>query len=242
MYRTLPYLALFAATVLLQVFLFDNLSISIYLNPLVYIVFIALLPLDTPPAAVLGAGLALGVTMDFAMGAAGINTIATLLIAFLRPTLAGMICGRDNVREGGIPLAAALWTAVRWPLLTLLLSFTALGAVGIPAIFVVRGFLLSFAVSSFVRIFGGAGAILAFFAFGFTGLISLPVLFLLGVQGLLAAMALAGRVLVGGKSYPSHPNRAFWVRSGLCAAALAFSAALECWAVPALLASVADLF
>lgn len=37
MYRTLPYLGLFAATVLLQVFLFDNLSISVYLNPLVYI-------------------------------------------------------------------------------------------------------------------------------------------------------------------------------------------------------------
>ena len=103
MYRTLPYLGLFAAVALLQVFLFDNLTISIYLNPLVYIVFIALLPLDTPPAAVLGAGLALGVTMDFAMGAAGINTIATLLIA-----LAGMICGRDNVREGGIPSSARL--------------------------------------------------------------------------------------------------------------------------------------
>ena len=86
MYRTLPYLGLFAAAALLQVFLFDNLTISIYLNPLVYIVFIALLPLDTPPAAVLGAGLALGVTMDFA----------------------GMICGRDNVREGGIPSSARL--------------------------------------------------------------------------------------------------------------------------------------
>ena len=79
MHRTLPYLGLFAAAVLLQVFLFDNLSISIYLNPLVYIVFIALLPLDTLPVAVLGAGLVLGVTMDCVMGAAGINTIATLL-------------------------------------------------------------------------------------------------------------------------------------------------------------------
>ncbi|WP_290540644.1 rod shape-determining protein MreD [Alistipes sp.] len=108
MYRTLPYLGLFATAVLLQVFLFDNLAISIYLNPLVYIVFIALLPLDTPPAAILGAGLVLGVTMDFAMGAAGINTIATLLIAFLYPTLAGMTCGRDNVREGGIPSSERL--------------------------------------------------------------------------------------------------------------------------------------
>ena len=35
MYRTLPYFGLFAAAVLLQVFLFDNLSISVYFNPLV---------------------------------------------------------------------------------------------------------------------------------------------------------------------------------------------------------------
>ena len=96
MYRTLPYFGLFAAAVLLQVFLFDNLSISVYFNPLVYIVFIALLPLETLPVAVLGAGLALGVTMDCVMGAAGINTIATLLIAFLRPTLIGMLYGREN--------------------------------------------------------------------------------------------------------------------------------------------------
>ena len=89
MHRTLPYLALFAVVVLLQVFLFDNLSISIYLNPLVYVAFIALLPLDTPPIVLLLSGLATGVTMDLAMGAAGVNTIATLLIAFTRPTLLG---------------------------------------------------------------------------------------------------------------------------------------------------------
>ena len=103
MYRTIPYIGLFAAVVLLQVFLFDNLSISIYLNPLVYVVFIALLPLDAQPVTLLGSGLLLGITMDCAMGAAGINTIATLPIAFFRPSLAEMICGRENVREGGIP-------------------------------------------------------------------------------------------------------------------------------------------
>ena len=99
MYRTLPYFGLFAAAVLLQIFLFDNLSISVYFNPLVYIVFIALLPLETLPVAVLGAGLALGVTMDCVMGAAGINT-------FLRPTLIGMLYGRENAREGGVPSSA----------------------------------------------------------------------------------------------------------------------------------------
>ena len=103
MHRTLPYLALFAVVVLLQVFLFDNLSISIYLNPLVYVAFIALLPLDTPPIVLLLSALATGVTMDLAMGAAGVNTIATLLIAFARPTLLGLLYPRDDIREGGIP-------------------------------------------------------------------------------------------------------------------------------------------
>lgn len=103
MYRTLPYLALLIVTVLLQLFLFDNLAISIYLNPLIYIAFLALLPLDTPHVALLGAGLVLGVIMDYAMGAAGINTIATLLVAFLRPMLVNLLYGHDNAREGGIP-------------------------------------------------------------------------------------------------------------------------------------------
>ena len=102
MHRTLPYLALFAVVVLLQVFLFDNLSISIYLNPLVYVAFIVLLL----------SGLATGVTMDLAMGAAGVNTIATLLIAFARPTLLGLLYPRDDIREGGIPSTGRLGNRV----------------------------------------------------------------------------------------------------------------------------------
>ena len=103
MHKTLPYLALFAVVVLLQVFLFDNLSISIYLNPLVYVAFIALLPLDTPPVVLLLSGLATGVTMDLAMGAAGVNTIATLL---------GLLYSRDDIREGGIPSTGRLGNRV----------------------------------------------------------------------------------------------------------------------------------
>ena len=112
MYRILTYSALFAATLLFQVFLFDNLSISIYFNPLVYVAFVALLPLDAKPVVVLLAGLASGVAMDFAMGAAGINTIATVLVAFLRPTILGMLYGRDDVREEGVPSPERLGTRV----------------------------------------------------------------------------------------------------------------------------------
>ena len=43
MYRTLQYAILFVVLVLLQVFLFSRIGISIYVHPLVYIAFILLL-------------------------------------------------------------------------------------------------------------------------------------------------------------------------------------------------------
>ena len=135
-------------------------------------------------------------------------------------------------------LLSVLWESVRWPLFAFLMGFTALGVLGIPTLFAVRGFLLSFAVSSFVRMFGGTGGILAFFAFGITGLAAVPALFVLGFAG---ARELAGRALSGKKGvFPF--GRAYWVRCALCAGAVALSAVLEYWAVPALLCSVAGLF
>ena len=71
MYRTVPYIVLFLILALLQIFLFDNLSISIYLCPLVYIGFIVLLPIDAPPVAVLFLALSMSVAMDWAMGGSG---------------------------------------------------------------------------------------------------------------------------------------------------------------------------
>lgn len=103
MARTIAYMLLFLSTAALQLCLFDNLAVSIYLDPLVYVVFIALLPLDMPAVALLGLGLATGVAMDFMMGGAGINTAATLPVAFMRPGLLRMLYRRDDLRDGGIP-------------------------------------------------------------------------------------------------------------------------------------------
>ena len=108
MYRTVPYIVLFLILALLQIFLFDNLSISIYLCPLVYIGFIVLLPIDAPPVAVLFPALSMSVAMDWAMGAAGINTIATLPVAMLRRPLLQSVCGKEGIREGGIPSSIRL--------------------------------------------------------------------------------------------------------------------------------------
>ncbi len=103
MVRNIHYILLFLAVVLLQIFLFDNLSISIYLNPLVYVAFVVLLPFDIKPVTLLLSAFVLGVVMDWMMGAAGVNTIATLPVAFVRPMLLAMLMGREESREIGVP-------------------------------------------------------------------------------------------------------------------------------------------
>ena len=135
-------------------------------------------------------------------------------------------------------VSSILWETLRWPVLTFLLGFTALGVVGIPLLFGVRGFLLSFSIACFVRLFGGAGCLLALLIFGVGGAVSVPVLFVLGVQSLLAARALAGRVWGDGKSAPLY-GKSYWLRCGGCAAALSVCMLLDGLAVPALVSSLA---
>lgn len=90
-------------------------------------------------------------------------------------------------------MLSVVWSTIRWPVFAVLMGFTGLGLLGIPVLFSIRGFLLSFAITSFVRMFGGVGGVLAFLTFGVTGLVAIPVLFVLGVQSLAAARLLAGR-------------------------------------------------
>lgn len=135
-------------------------------------------------------------------------------------------------------MAVQLWDLLRWPLLTLLLGFTALGVLGLPLLFAVRGFLLAFSIAAFVQIFGSAGCLLAFLIFGIGGAISVPALFVLGTQSLTASRKLASRFLGEGKP-PSPYGRAYFLRCGGCAAALCVCIFLERFAVPALVSSAA---
>ncbi len=103
MYKITPYIALFVVASLLQILFFNNLGVSVYLSPLIYIVFIFLLPLQTSHFVTLVAGLIMGITMDIFMGLDGLNTIATLAVAFSRPYLLGVVAKRDVIAGGGVP-------------------------------------------------------------------------------------------------------------------------------------------
>lgn len=122
-HRRILYFTLFAVTQLLQAFLFNNLTLCVWFNPLIYIAFVALLPLEAPHGAVLLAGLASGLAADWFMGAAGINTVATVFAAFLRPFLLALLFDKENIREGGIPSSERLG---RWGFLRYLAVFVLL--------------------------------------------------------------------------------------------------------------------
>lgn len=108
MHRAGYYILLFAVTALLQTFLFNNLSLWPCFAPMVYMAFVIMLPMNAPSIAVLLSGLVMGLTMDFTMGTAGLNTIATLAAAYLRRPLLNLTLGAEIVRYGGIPSVARM--------------------------------------------------------------------------------------------------------------------------------------
>ena len=173
-----------------------------------------------------------GCLMSTFVGGAGQESLRAYLESFLSMA--------QNGGAAAPALTVQLWDILRWPVLALLLGFTALGMLGMPLLFAVRGFLLAFSIAAFVRIFGSAGCLLAFLIFGVGGGFSVPALFVLGVQGLGAARTLASRFLGEGKA-PSPYGRAYFLRCGGCAAALCVCVVLERFAVPALVSGAAGM-
>lgn len=113
---------------------------------------------------------------------------------------------------GGVEISLwrAVWEHVRFPLAIWLLGFTGAGVAGIPLVFGVRGFLFSFGVACFCRLFGWAGLAPAAVLFGLPALLWVPVLFVMGVLGMRSALALCRREVCG---LP-------WRCWGVCAAVL----------------------
>lgn len=190
----------------------------------------------TPALAVLAvcflAGGLLGALAAANASAGGAEGLDAYLSAFLSQAQGGLL------RSPSLP--AQIWTVARWPGLAVLLGFSTVGLVGIPLLFGVRGFLLSFSIASFVRVYGAAGGLLAALVFGTSGCIAVPILFVLGVQGLQASRALAVRLLEERRRMLPY-DRAYWLRCGLCTGGLAFCVLLEWAAVPSLVSGAAGL-
>lgn len=102
----------FIVLLFLQVFVLDNIHLGGYINPYLYILFVLLLPFETPGWLLLTSSFALGLGVDMFSGTGGIHAASITLIAFLRPFVLGLIASSREYEPGINPGIADL--GIRW--------------------------------------------------------------------------------------------------------------------------------
>jgi rod shape-determining protein MreD len=89
--------------VLFQVFILNNLQFSGYINPYMYVLFILLLPFETPGWLLLSLAFVLGISIDIFANTPGLHASATVLMAWLRPMVLDYFAPRDGYVPGTYP-------------------------------------------------------------------------------------------------------------------------------------------
>ena len=77
----------FIVFLILQILLFNNINLFGFLNPYPYILFILLLPVNSNKSVVLLSSFTLGIILDMFANSGGIHTIASIVLAYIRPSL-----------------------------------------------------------------------------------------------------------------------------------------------------------
>lgn len=97
------YLMIFIVLVLAQILVFNNIELSGFVNPYVYILFVLLIPFSIPKAIQLLGAFTIGLVIDLFMGSPGVHSSATLLMAFSRPLVLTMYSPREGYQTGTLP-------------------------------------------------------------------------------------------------------------------------------------------
>lgn len=95
----------FIFLVLLQVLILNNIQFSKFINPYMYVLFILLMPFETPGWFVIMMSFFLGLSIDvFSFSTTlGMHTSATVFMGFLRSHVLNVISPRDGYEPGSFP-------------------------------------------------------------------------------------------------------------------------------------------
>ena len=93
----------FLVLVCIQVLILNNIQFSGYINPFMYVLFILLLPFETPYWLLLTSAFILGLSIDVFSDTFGLHSSATVFMAFLRPYVLYAIAPRDKYEPGTYP-------------------------------------------------------------------------------------------------------------------------------------------
>jgi rod shape-determining protein MreD len=97
------YLIQFVIILLAQLLIFNNIELSGYINPYIYVLFVLLLPFDTPKTVLLLLAFVTGITMDLFMGTPGVHSSALVLMAFARPMVLALFSPREGYQTNTLP-------------------------------------------------------------------------------------------------------------------------------------------
>ena len=96
-------IARFIFLILLQVWVLNNIQFSGYINPYMYVLFILLLPFETPGWLVLILSFFLGLSVDMFTDTIGMHASASVFMGFLRSFVLQSIAPRDGYEVGTYP-------------------------------------------------------------------------------------------------------------------------------------------
>ena len=102
----------FVVLVLFQVLVINHIRLGGYVHPYIYLIFIMLLPFNTPKWQLLVLGFFLGIIIDVFTGTPGLHAGATTLMAFCRPSIISLISGNqkfDNIQEPNLGQLDGMW-------------------------------------------------------------------------------------------------------------------------------------
>ncbi len=98
----------FVLLAFLQLFILNNIQFSGYVNPYLYVMFVLLLPFETPGWLLLISAFAMGLVIDVASTTIGYHTVATVFMAYLRYHLLRFIAPHDGYESGMSPTIQSL--------------------------------------------------------------------------------------------------------------------------------------
>lgn len=93
----------FFLLVLVQVLIIKNIELGRFINPFVYVLFIVVLPFETPKWLLLCIAFILGITIDMFYDTAGMHAAACVFMAYLRPGVLKLFSPRDGYEFGTQP-------------------------------------------------------------------------------------------------------------------------------------------
>jgi hypothetical protein len=93
----------FITLVLVQVLIVKNIELGRFINPFVYVLFLIILPFETPKWALLFTAFILGITIDMFYDTAGLHAAACVFMAYIRPGVLKLFSPRDGYESGTQP-------------------------------------------------------------------------------------------------------------------------------------------